>query len=74
MDEKYRRQILNMLNGMGGETPSAEDGIKKAAAEMAKMTKILLDAFEYEGLAHNDAMPMVMSILNSIIIGQSNEM
>ena len=59
MDDRQRKMILNLLNAAG----TNEQQMIQAAADAAKTTKILLDAFEREGIAHNDAMAIICSIM-----------
>lgn len=65
MDDKNRQKILDILNGMTNNDAT----LKKATEEMAKTTKMMLDAFENEGVDHYDAMSIICSVFTGVFMG-----
>ena len=67
MDDKNRQKILNILGSIQADNT---EQVKGAAQEMAKTTKIMLDAFENEGVDHYDAMSIICAIFTGAVMGK----
>jgi len=65
MDDKNRQKILDILNGL----PNNDAKLRQAIEEMAKTTKMMLDAFEKEGIDHYDAMSIICSVFTGASMG-----